>query len=453
MNVAPALVALAVAAVAWAIGGTMSGLLFKVVPVSLACLVAATFVWPQCLPGECLAEARVRVRRSLRADPLTWISLGLVVLLLIPLVNVGLCWQCDAAQIAAGADPAPPVAWLPSCLNRRQHLPVPIWFLLALSVMLAVRHGLTSGGRRRFLDLLVWNGVTLAVLGFVQRVTHAPGPLWLSSEGALAPWKFFSVFGYANHAAAYFTAMLCVALALWAGDVAAKRRFGIPVRAFVLYCAAIGTLSRTAIVFATLAVAAGAAFACVVLVRRIRAGMRGGWGRLLIIAGAVAACAAAFALDDVRLELSRLSPSAVSQRMIDRAQHHRRAAIGLWRDNRVFGCGGLGYMHLCMTKMTAEELKNLQMDGGAFVHNDYLQFLCEHGAVGLGLMAVLLVALLRPFLSGWRRSPAVAFAAAGVFTVLLQALWDCPLRCPAVLMTLFGLAAAEGGRGNGIIRA
>lgn len=453
MKAAPALVALSVAAVAWAIGGTMSGLLFKVAPVSLACLVAATFVWPQCLPGECLAEARVRVRRSLGADPLTWIALGLAVLLLVPLVNVGLCWQCDAARIAAGADPAPPIAWLPSCLNRREHLPVPIWFLLALSVMLAVRHGLAAGGRRRFLDLLVWNGVALAVLGFVQRVTHAPGPLWLSSEGALAPWKFFSVFGYANHAAAYFTAMLCVALALWAGDVAAKRRFGIPVRAFVLYCAAIGTLSRTAIVFATLAVAAGAAFACVVLVRRIRAGMRGGRWRFLIIAGAVAACAAAFALDDVRLELSRLSPSAVSQRMIDRAQHHRRAAIGLWRDNRVFGCGGLGYMHLCMTKMTAEELKNLQMDGGAFVHNDYLQFLCEHGAVGLGLMAVLLVALLRPFLSGWRRSPEVVFAALGMSAVLLQALWDCPLRCPAVLMTLFGLAAAVGGRGNGIIPA
>ena len=450
---APVLVAFAVAAVAWAIGGTMSGLLFKVAPVSIACLVAATFVWPQCLPGESLAEARQRVRRSLRADPLTWISLGLVVLLLIPLANVGLCRHCDAAQIAAGADPAPPVAWLPSCLNRRQHLPVPVWFLLALSVMLAVRHGLTSGGRRRFLDLLVWNGVALAVLGFVQRATHAPGPLWLSIGGALEPWKFFSAFGYANYGAAYFMMMLCIALALWAGDVAEKRQLGIPVRALVLYGAAIGTLSRTTIVFATLVAAAGAVFACVVLVRRIRAGMRGGWGRLLVMAGAVAACAAAFALDDVRLEVSRLRPSAVSERLFDRIGCHRRAAIAVWKDYRVFGCGGRGYMHLGTAKMTAEERKNLQMLGGAHVHNDYLQFLCEHGAVGFGLMAVLFVALIRPPWGGGRRSPAVAFAAAGVFTVLLQALWDCPLCCPAVLMALFGLAAAVGGRGNGIIRA
>ncbi|MBQ0033631.1 MAG: O-antigen ligase family protein [bacterium] len=442
MNAAPVLVALAVAAVAWAIGGSLSGLLFKVAPVSLACLMAATFLWPQRLPGESFAEARVRVRRSLWSDPLTWIALGLVVLLLIPLANVGLCWQCDAAQIAAGADPAPPVAWLPSCLNRREHLPVPVWFLLALSVMLAVRHGLMFEGRHRFLDLLVWNSVALAVLGFLQRAAHAPGPLGLSIGGALPTWKFFSAFGYANFAAAYFTAMLCVALALWAGDVAEGRRFGIPVRAFVLYCAALGTLSRTAIVFAPLAAAAGAVFACVVLVRRIRAGMRGGHWRFLVVAGAVAACAAAFELDGVRGEVAALEPSAVSQRMVDRAQYRRRAAIGLWKDNKLFGCGGLGYMHLCTTKMTAEELKSQEMEGGAFVHNDYLQFLCEHGAVGFGLMVVLLVALLRPLWGGWRRSPAAVFVALGVFAVLLHALWDCPLRCPSVLMTLFGLLAA-----------
>ena len=423
----------------------MSGLLFKVAPVSLACLAAATFLWPHCLPGESFAEARVRVRRLLGSDPLTWISLGLVVLLLVPLANVGLCWQCDAAQIAAGADPAPPVAWLPSCLNRRQHLAVPVWFLLALSVMLTVRHALTSEGKRRFLDLLVWNAVALAVLGFVQRVAHAPGPLWLSIGGALEPWMFFSTFGYVNFGAAYFTMMLCAALALWAGDVAGKGRFGVPVRALVLYGAAVGTLSRTAIVFATLVAAAGAVFACVVPVRRIRAGMRGGRWRLLVVAGAVAACAAAFALGDVRREVANLRPSAVSERLFDRIGCHRRAAIEIWKDYRMFGCGGRGYMHLCTTKMTAEELKSLQMGGGAHVHNDYLQFLCEHGAVGFGLMAVLLVALLRPLWGGLRRSPAVVFAALGVLAVLSQALWDCPLCCPAVLMTMFGLLAAEEG--------
>lgn len=448
MNAAPALVALAIAGVAWAIGGSLSGLLFKVAPVSLASLVAATFVWPQCRPGESSAEARVRVRCSLRSDPLTWISLGLVVLLLIPLANVGLCPGCDAAQIAAGADPAPPVAWLPSCLNRRQHLPVPVWFLLALSVMLAVRHGLAPEGRRRFLDLLVWNGVVLAVLGSVQRATHAPGPLWLSIGGALEPWKFFSTFGYVNFGAAYFMMMLCIALALWAGDAAEKRRLGIPVRALVLYGAAVGTLSRTAIVFATLAAAAGAVFACVVLVRRIRAGMRGGRGRLLVVAVMVAACVAVFALDDVRLEVSRLGSSAVSERMFDRIGCHRRAAIAVWKDYKLFGCGGRGYMHLGTTKMTDEERKHLQMLGGAHVHNDFLQFLCEHGAAGFGLMAVLAVALLRPLLGGGRRSPALVFAALGVFAVLLHALWDCPLRCPAVLMTLFGLVASVNLKGK-----
>ena len=439
---ASALVAFAVAVVAWAIGGSLSGLLFAVAPVSLACLLAATFLCPQRLPGESFAEARARVRRSLLIDPLTWLALGLVVLLLIPLANVGLCWQCDAALIAAGGDPAPPVAWLPSCLRSREHLGVAVSFLLALSVMPAVRHGLTDEGRRRFLDLLVWNAVALSVLGFVQRATHAPGPLWLSSEGELAPWMFFATFGYVNFGAAYFTMMMCVALSLWAGDVAEKGRLGIPVRAFVLYGASVGTLSRTAIAFAVLAAVAGVVFACVVLTRRIREGMQGGHWRFLVVVGMVAACAAAFALGDVRREVADLGPSAVSERVVDRIGCHRRAAIGLWKDNKLFGCGGWGYMHLCTTKMSAEELKGLQMEGGAFVHNDYLQFLCEHGAVGFGLMAILFLALFRSLWGERRHLPRFAFAAAAMLVVLLQALWDCPLRCPAVLMTLIGFVAA-----------
>ena len=81
-------------------------------------------------------------------------------------------------------------------------------------------------------------------------------------------------------------------------------------------------------------------------------------------------------------------------------------------------------------------------NGKANVHNDPLQFLAEFGLVGAGLLAALVVALLRPLWDRhiWRQ-PLVLFALLGLGLTFAHSLIDLPFRCPSILW-LWGTSLA-----------
>jgi len=140
-------------------------------------------------------------------------------------------------------------------------------------------------------------------------------------------------------------------------------------------------------------------------------------------------------------------------------------ATEIWKDYPLFGCGGWGYKHFCISKMTPEELRSLQKVGGINVHNDYLQFLAEHGLVGFGAIVAIVVMLLVPVARSWkdlavaarftesRRAPpkptalfalpAPAFCIlAGIVATLVHCFGDCPMRSAAVMSLFFASLAA-----------
>ena len=109
----------------------------------------------------------------------------------------------------------------------------------------------------------------------------------------------------------------------------------------------------------------------------------------------------------------------------------------------------------------------MQKVGGVNVHNDYLQFMCEHGAIGTGLLLLIVAALFLPLFRRWGheirvshftkkadspRPTALFCVPAVVVGVLLaaaanliHAFGDCIFRSPAVLIQfLLLLAAVEG---------
>ena len=118
--------------------------------------------------------------------------------------------------------------------------------------------------------------------------------------------------------------------------------------------------------------------------------------------------------------------------------------------------------------MTEKERANLPYPGGANVHNDYLQFLAEHGFIGFGLMAATVLFLLAPVASTWRHlvrkmrfakpsalpaKPVALFVLpAPAFCILMSALaifihgfGDCPLRSAAILALFYvSLASVPG---------
>ena len=490
---------------AWLFGGTRPEYTLPVMPWVTALLLEVMLCFPQRHEGETTYEARSRVWSAMRKDPLVWVSLGLVLLLLVPFFNVGLCPVCDYPAIQAGADPKPIIPFIPFCVNRMEHLNVVMWFIPTLVATVAAKHALLKRGKRALLSMIVWNGLALGVVGAIQQATEAKGPLWV--EECFQSAYFFSTFGYPNMAGDYFTTLFGLSVGLWrwkldesARTVSAvkepsnaaegasqshshhhhgsseprkndhfwKRHYFL-IPAVIFFFCALDTLSRAAVMLVTgLAIVFFlhtfvCSFARMKKAQRVRSGSLS-----VLVLALIAMCAVMFMPEDLQREVNTLDTTAVLDRVTGKGQYHVRVATEIWKDNFAFGIGGWGYKHFCLQYMTDKELRQIQMVGGVNVHNDYLQFLAEHGLVGFGLMVAVVVLLLMPLGKVWSAmvesirfiptkeqppQPVQLFVIpAPVFCILATAVatfihgfGDCPLRSPAVLSLFFvSLACIDG---------
>lgn len=434
--------------------------------------VVAIFVVPRRCEGVSYARAARGAAVCFFTDPLVYVALALLLLLAVPLFNVGLCPACDARAIADGACADPPFRYLPFCVSAVEHLSVFRWFLSAIAVTLAVRFGLRRKWKRIFCEVLVWHAALVSVFGFVRM---------FAADASAA--KGFSVFGYVNQGAAFFTVSFALSLGLWAMrqmEMAEKDAKGAPgahpflgrhypaLLVALNFLGALATLSRAAILFL---IVLSAVFFVYVFVASMAGKSRvhriGGLASLLILLGFVISVSV-FAPPDVGRELATLTARGIADRASGVGQYHERVATAIMRDHPLFGVGGWGYRHFCASYLTPKEREGLQATGGANVHNDYLQFVAEHGLVGFGLMVLLLFFIVRDGIDVWRSAyiryrftitektpiaplvvfcvnPMVFFAVLGVLCIMFQALGDCPLRSSAVLVTcLSGIAAVQG---------
>lgn len=485
-NMAVFCVAAVSSALVWIFGGIRGDLLTSVVPWLALFLVQIIFFFPQRHADESIFDARSRVWKAIKKDPLVWAVSIFFVLLAIPFVNNALCPGCDRAIIAAGIKPGPAVPFLPFCVNRLDHLNVCFWFVMALLSMVAVRHSLCNRGKRMVLETIVWNGFALAIFGFVQAAAGAPGPLWTPSPSGEKIY-FFSTFGYPNMAGDYFTTLFALAVGLWRWhhEVTRMEEDGVEHRdrtnhgrfwranyclipAAIFYFAALNTLSRASIMLVTLLAILFFLHTFTVFLSRMNRMLRVKRGVCwLALLGVIVFCSTVFMPDDVRREVNGMDADDVLQRVSGKGAYHSRVASALWKDHRLFGCGGWGYSHLAVFKMTKQELKQFETEpmGAANIHNDGLQFLVEHGLVGVGLLCWILWMLFVPVAKVWSalvqsvrfmkpkdrppRPVKLFVLPAPVFFIILAAMatfvhsmGDCPFRSPAVLTLFFVMLAA-----------
>ncbi|MBO7483332.1 MAG: O-antigen ligase family protein [Kiritimatiellae bacterium] len=489
-NIVTMAVAVVACAFAWIFGGTVAEYLTPVMPWLWAILFEVMLCFPQRRSSETTYDARKRVWFEMKSDPFTWVAFGFVMLLLIPFVNKGLCPICDYAEINInGVDPSAPIPFIPYCVNRLQHFTVVVWFVPALTAALAVRHSLLKRGKRLLIEIIVWNGLALAVLGAIQQVSGAKFPLWADFPD-VQPVYFFSTFGYPNMGGDYFTTLFGLAVGLWrwkleiirsevrSGDPSSQRgssdksfwrKHYLLVPAVIFFFSALNTLSRAAIILVSLMAVLFFVHTFVsAFVRMPKANRVKASAASLLVLIAIALCTVAFMPDDIQREVETLNTAEVLDRVTGRGQYHSRVAVEVWKDNFLFGCGGWGYKHFCIPKMMDDEIRQLQSVGGINVHNDYLQFLAEHGLVGFGCLVALVVMLVWPLGRVWKalltavrftppkeqpaKPHAIFVLPAPVFCILMTALatfvhgfGDCPLRSPAVLTLFFvSLAAMDG---------
>ena len=484
------LVFLTLGGLAWVYGGTRAEPLLNVMPWLMALTFEAFLFFPQRRPYEDMLQARGRLWRGLVRDPLLYVALGFLVLQFIPLYNHGLCPNCDYAAIAAGADPKPAVPFLPYCVNVTDHVQILTWFVPAFLVLLAARHTLAREGKRVLLEMMVWNAAALAVFGFVEQGLGATFVFWEKPEH---PVYFFSVFGYPNAAGAFFTMMFAFSIGLWryharetellAEANEGRRTVGptnywlrahyMLVATVLILFAVLYTRSRAAILFtAGLAALAGVYVVMEVLghgvrrARRLKTIIFAAVGMLVIGINVLI-----FSPKDISDEMKTADLAAIADRVTGKTEWHMTAAWEIFKEHPFFGVGGWGYKHYCLPYVPESARRSFGKwwaRGGANVHNDHLQFLCEHGAVGFTLLVTTLVLLLWPICRVWGRLykaslfvrgsralpkpkavfalPAAAFwIVAGAVCVFVHAFADCPFRGAAVMSTfLTALACAEG---------
>ena len=493
-NIAAITVAGVASAVAWLFGGARGEWLLPVVPWLFVVLVEVLVCYPQRHRGESTYEARTRVWYELKRSKVVWLSCGFLALLLVPFFNSGLCPVCDAALIAQGASPEPPLPFLPFCVSKLEHLNVFMWFMIVLPSAIAVHHCLTNRGKRLVVELIVWNGAALALLGFVQSVSGAQSPFWCELPKGQKAVDFFSTFGYPNMAGDYFTTLFGLSVALWrdrcerlrqeeatrdmselSGKEATKRDLFLRKHYFLLpavlfFFAALNTLSRAAMILVTVTAFIYFLHTLVLELSRMKRSRRlmvGAWS--LLAFGLVVALAIVTMPEKMKREVNTLETIGMLDRVTGKGQYHVDVATALWRDHPFFGIGGWGYAHLSLSKMDELNIpkRNRQIVGGANVHNDHLQFLVEHGIVGFVALLAIVALLLWPFIRQWlalvqfyrfkkgkkppRPIPIFAMPASAFFILTtavattIHAFGDCPLRSCAVLDLFFiSIAAIPG---------
>lgn len=376
-NLPVILVFLTMAAYSWIFGGSRAQELMPTIAWLWAFLLEVLLFLPQRRPHEDAVTARKRVWRSLQRDPLLYVVILLLILLVVPFANVGLCETCNYERVRAGASTLPPLAGFPFCVDAREHFGVLTWFVPSLTAMLAAKHALLRQGKRALLEAIVWNAAALAVLGFVQQMTGAEFPFWTKPP---MKTEFFSVFGYPNMGGSFFVMAFAFSVGLWqhrVTETAALPRLDrsnslkeqalhrwlrahYPLAAVVLnFFGAMCTLCRAALILLfTLSVLAFLYYVASLLfsrherVRRIRhaAFACGGLLAFLILVGI-------FSPPGVMRELDTLSSRAVLQRGKD--DYHSDVAIAILRDHPFFGVGGWGYRHFgraYFDRMTLDQL-------------------------------------------------------------------------------------------------
>lgn len=387
-------VALMVVYSSWARGGS-STYYFWALPFLALGLLEMMLLMPPAARGDTPDKSLARLFGSLVRDPILYIGIALLTFLTIQWVN-GPCELVeDAAALSGWKYSDPPSPSLPFCVDRPEALEPLLWFLAVVVAVLAVRNSLKPSARFLLLKCIAVNGAALSLLGFAQALT-CPGKLFWYRE---MPVYFFSTFGYPNHAGTFFTMTTAISIGLLIraiGDEEHRHEVGWLTLTFLFNAAGIyGSLSRAAMIMGSLIILVFFVYALFYLSSRVS---RPRLVATAAIAFFIAVCATILTVtpgSPLKKELdtvdwAHLSSDAYAGDRKELAQ----GAIDIWQDHPWTGVGGWGFRRYIGLYIPEERWQSLMAHGRANVHNDAIQFLCEHGMIGFGLMAAIAIILL-----------------------------------------------------------
>lgn len=408
-------------------------------------------LWPRRYSGELAPDGEFTLHtwpRLLRFPPF-W--LGLVFAAYITVGALNPAYERMSNGTVWFLKPLEHVDWLPSSLDapfekmnawRMLAIVAAVW-LLGCSLWTAITR---RAAIQTILTVMVVNGVALALLAILQKVTGAENILWVFAG---APRYFHATFYYKNHAAAYFNLVATVAagLMLWhhiRGLRHLERSSPSPVFAFgfIVVCACVFMSgSRTGMILL-------AAYTLVIvttyLVWRSRRDVGPSSGALtglaaVAILGFVGTAIYFLNLDKSIEQIRRLA-NEDRQWSVEARIQARNATYEMFHDQPLTGWGAGSFRHAF--PIHQQNYPDIYRGPGRktyywdHAHNDYVQALAEFGVIGFSFPVL---ALLWLFAKLWRlgalRQPAFLLVAFGLGLPLAHSWVDFPLYNACILTT------------------
>ena len=478
------LVALMLTLFTWLGGGIVPRWLAPWVPWLTFLILEVMLLLPEQRRNESLLEARSRVGRAVLRDPLTWITVLITLFLTTQWLNAytflewnptnqawdvvspAFEWLChpsvEALLKSPPADPtraafvripdSVPVPWLPHALRSDEAATVLAWFTPVLVALLALRHATLRHSKRLMAAFICAMTSVLAIAGIIQYVVGGTFLYWGMESHAF----FFATFGYPNHAACFFPAVMALSIGMFLWVIEHREHTRIPPWCYILsaiLCAisAILSGSRAGVLFTLAIVGFTAIYIPIRYFGSMSPKMRIAVPATLFAMAAVIIGTAAFRIYAVNANTERAlamktaeTPEAyeatfqlpsyraipaidtvlkeigdtdwehfISHPMLMRAGYQGILAIRQLEDFPLFGAGAWSFRWLNINYINKDDpeektwLRSRQGVGQANVHNDALQFLAEHGWVGFGLMLACIAALAIPFWQALLRSPSI----------------------------------------------
>jgi hypothetical protein len=363
---------------------------FVLLPLLWLSLIAleAMVLLPSVRRGETLSDARQRVLRALSWDPFLYIALALVGVVFTQWCNSG-CKLSYLSDADVWQFSPPPVAWLPFSVEASPALTYVAVFSACAVTGIALRVAVSKSAKRLLLQGLAGFSGLAAVWSVWQSCQGvAPAAVSAVTQGAAAQGTFFGFW-------------MVVGLGVFVEGLSQGQR-GMQ-GLFLL--AVVGNLLGL-LFFATAIALAGFAtvllllfiYGIVYLRPHVPAQVR---LKLFLASFVTVACTAVvlvfvFPENPVLAKMKGAFPFATHWDALISVKNVRTAAAwSVWKEHPWVGAGADGFRHFVGLAIAGKEWRVLKADPSC-VYNDSVQFLCEFGVLGAGLLLSAVIALMVP---------------------------------------------------------
>jgi hypothetical protein len=350
--------------------------------------VEAMVLLPSVRRNETLADARMRVARAVVWDPFFYFGISLLCVVLSQWLNSG-CSLIYLADADRWQFSDPPVSWLPYSVEPAAALTYVSLFVACAVGGVILRQGVSKSAKRGLLQ------AASALSGMVAFCM-----VWLASFG-VEPYAGIARAPHACAPGSFFGFWLVVGMGAYVDALTRSQRGSEALFLLAFLGNLLGMLffaSASALVVYTVIALLLAVYWLVYLNANVPKHVQLKLFMVLLVVIVSVTLALVYVFPENPVAAKVKSLFALEQfwsNLSATKQVRTSAAIELWKEHPWGGVGADGFRHYLGTVIKAKDWPLVKADQ-AFAYNDCLQFLCEFGSLGAGLLIAAVITLMVP---------------------------------------------------------